>query len=417
MYALAGVAWILASDRALELLAGGAGRAPAYQALKGISFVLATGALLFVLLRRREAERRAQAAFLRAVLDGVADAVLLVDPEGRVVDVNAAAVRLLGARSRRALLGPLAELADRTQLSYPDGRRMPPERTPSARALRGETVIGEEARLRRLDGLDLFVGVSAGPVQAPGEPRPHAVSVVRDMSEVTRLEEAREEFIAEAAHEFRTPLAVVKASAQMLRRRRDPDPAALDGIARQVDRMTRMLQQLLEVSRFRLGGADLRREPFDLAALLREVAGGLGDAADGRSVAVRASAAAVVLGDRARIGRVIGRLLDNALRFEPRGGHVDASLEVRGDGAVVLVHDHGPGIPPERQAAVFERWHRAGGSFLPDYGAVGQGLDVSRDIVVRHGGRIWLESAPGKGSTFAFSLPLLPAAPPAEGAP
>ncbi len=237
---------------------------------------------------------------------------------------------------------------------------------------------------------------------------------LRERSVARRFEEAREAFIAAAAHEFRTPLAVVKAHAQLMARRGQGDPEALAVIERQVDRLTRMTQTLLDLSRFRLGGADLEQEAFDLGALLEEVATALRAHANDRSIEV-SSVAAPVTGDRIRLGQVIGRLLENALRFSPRGGRVLATLQVTSEEARVEVHDDGPGIPPERQGQVFAPPFQAAAA-LDEAGAFGGALDVSREIVTRHGGRMWLESAAGRGSTFAFSLPLA-GQPPKELAP
>jgi len=169
-----------------------------------------------------------------------------------------------------------------------------------------------------------------------------------------------------------------------------------------------MVQQLLDVSRFRVGGAELSRERFDLPGLVAEVAGVVRPDADGRRIFIAPAPPTAVLADRERIGQVVASLLENAVRFSPRGGDVEAEITRRDTEAVVSVRDHGLGIPHERQARVFERFYRAHAGTDQDYGGLGIGLDVSREIVARHGGRIWFESAPGEGSTFSFSLPLAP---------
>jgi signal transduction histidine kinase len=114
----------------------------------------------------------------------------------------------------------------------------------------------------------------------------------------------------------------------------------------------------------------------------------------------------VVVADRERIGRVITSLVDNAVRFSPEGGPVETRVEPDGSEVTISIRDRGLGIPPERQAHVFERYYRAHAGTPEDYGGLGIGLEMSREIVQRHGGRMWFESAPGVGSTFRFSLPL-----------
>jgi signal transduction histidine kinase len=112
--------------------------------------------------------------------------------------------------------------------------------------------------------------------------------------------------------------------------------------------------------------------------------------------------------DRERIARVLANLLENAVRFSPEGGEVQVRVETQGGEARVSVVDHGIGIPAERQDQVFRRFYRAHAGTEHDYGGLGLGLEVSRAVVERHGGRMWFESVPGAGSTFHFGLPLSP---------
>jgi signal transduction histidine kinase len=221
-----------------------------------------------------------------------------------------------------------------------------------------------------------------------------------------RFEQAREEFLATAAHELKTPLAVVKAYAQLMKRRGQGDPSALLVIERQTDRLARIVQQLLEVSRFRSGvGVELRRERFDLGEVASDVAERM-RAVTVDAVRVDRSVAVPVLADPDRIAQVMLNLLENAIRFSPLGGEVEIAVRRKDGDAVVSVRDHGVGIPAERQDRIFERFYRAHAGTSQDYGGLGLGLDVSREIVARHGGRIWFESEQGEGSTFSFSLPL-----------
>ncbi|HET9594927.1 MAG TPA: ATP-binding protein [Anaeromyxobacteraceae bacterium] len=409
VYLVFGVGWVLLSDRVLELFVADAARRDALQTWKGALFVLATAGLFFALSRRQLAERRVLDEEVRAVLDGMTDAVLVIDRTGAVADVNRAAVALLGAGSASDLRQPYADLLARLRMRHPDGRTVSWDGSAVRRALGGETVTGYEAELRSLEGRELFISVSAAPLRGrEDEPPRYAVAVMRDMSEVKAFEDEREEFLATAAHEFKTPLAVVKAYAQLMRKRGQGDPAALDVIDRQTERLTRMVQQLLEVSRFRAGGTELRRERFDLAALVRETAREMASHSDGRRIFVEPSEVAAVLADRARIGHVVASLFANAVRFSPEGGDVEAAVARQGAEAVVWVRDHGLGIPADRRARIFERYYRAHAGTPLDYGGLGVGLDLSREIVARHGGRIWFESEEGRGSTFSFSLPLAP---------
>jgi signal transduction histidine kinase len=158
-----------------------------------------------------------------------------------------------------------------------------------------------------------------------------------------------------------------------------------------------------------------RPERFDLASVARAAAERLRPAAPAHAVAVDADGEVPVVADRERIFRVIANLLENAVRFSPDGGEVRIRVEAAGTEARVSVVDHGIGIPPERQDQVFRRFYRAHAGTEHDYGGLGLGLEVSRAVVERHGGRMWFESAPGAGSTFHFGLPLPVSAPRADG--
>jgi signal transduction histidine kinase len=405
IYAILGFAWIAFSDRLVVALSPDPAVHDRLQTVKGTFFVLVTAAILFVLVRRSERGVRALGAEVRATVDSMSDGVILVDERLLVVEANRAIVALLGADSKEQLLGPVASWRDRFQLRSLDGVPLPPDRYAVARVLAGEPVAQYDAILRRLDGRDVYVSVAASRVVRPDR-APLAVAVFRDVSAARRLDEIREEFLSTAAHEFKTPLAVIKAYAQLMARREPAEQRALAVIQRQVDRLSRLVQHLLDSSRLRLEAGAGRPERFDLAALAREVVERTRPSAPGHQLDVSADAPVPVVADRDRMERVIVCLLDNAVRFSPDGGPIRVMVEAIGGEATVSVADRGVGIPPERQPQIFERYYRAHAGTAHDYGGLGLGLETSRQVVERQGGRMWFESAPGAGSTFHFGLPL-----------
>jgi PAS domain S-box-containing protein len=404
VYLGVGLLWIAFSDRLAETLFPSPEILARVQTAKGTFFVVATGVLLFALVRRSERRVSSLAGELRATVDAMADGVLLVDERRVIVETNRAAVRLLGASSKDDILGPLEAWSRRFQLRAPDGTPMPRERLAAERVLSGEEVAQYEGIVRRPDGGEVWISVAATPVRRPGGPA-LAVSVLRDVSDARRLAQMRDEFLSTAAHEFKTPLAVIKAYAQLMSRRDAGEQRALGVIQRQVDRLTRLLEDILESSRLRVDAGAGERERFDLAAVARAAAERLRPSAPSHAVAVDAEAPVPVVADRERIGRVIANLLENAVRFSPEGGEVRIRVETAGGEARVSVVDHGIGIPAERQDQVFRRFYRAHAGTEHDYGGLGLGLEVSRAVVERHGGRMWFESAPGAGSAFHFGLP------------
>ena len=406
-YATVGAMWILFSDRVLEALVPAGPLRDELQTAKGWGYVLATAALLHVLILRQQRALRAVAAQVQATLDSIGDGILVVAPGAEIVDANRAAVRMLGLPDKEALLGPIVRLVSRFAMRCPDGSPFPVDGFASVRALAGETVHRLPAILRRADGADVHVEITAAPVPDPaGHGVLLAVAVFRDVTEVRQLDEMRDEFLATAAHEFKTPLAIIKAYGQLLQRRSPADAGPLQAVDRQVDRLSRLVQQLLEVARLRRGAPALRLGAYDLADQVREVVEVMRRQAGGARLVVGELPAIPVRADRSRIEQVLVSLLDNALKFSPRGGDVTVGLARAAGEAVVSVRDAGVGIAAERQARLFERYYRAHAGDPEDRGGFGLGLDLARAVVLRHGGRVWFESREGEGSTFFFSLPV-----------
>jgi two-component system, OmpR family, phosphate regulon sensor histidine kinase PhoR len=400
-YVAVGVLWVFFSDRVLDLLLGHSPAAAWFQTVKGSCFVVVTAALLYGLIRRSEAGLQSITSELQSTLESMAEAVIVVDDRARIVEVNRAAIELFGESSREALLVSMEEFGRRYELRYRDGTPIPLRQYASIRALVGERVQGYEGRVRTADGREVHISVSAAPVAAGSVPL--VVTVLRDVSATWRVEQMRDEFLSTAAHEFKTPLAVIKAYAQLMQKR-DPEAQALTVIQRQVERLNRLVHHLLDASRISVEGTPIR-EQVDLGRLAAVALDTLRPNSTGHALTLTSVPGATVRADRARIERVITSLVDNAIRFSPAGGTVEVRVDRHGDEVVCAVTDHGVGIPADKQARIFERYYRAHEGTPEDYGGLGLSLDVSREIVLHHEGRMWFESAPGCGSTFSFALP------------
>ena len=224
-----------------------------------------------------------------------------------------------------------------------------------------------------------------------------------------------DEFLDVTSHELRTPLTVVKANVQLLGRLAGPETiqAQLTGrTLRQVDRLTRMVNDLLDVTRIQAGKLDLHIRQTDLAELVREAVEEQRQVAPERRIelalAVGLEGGFAVRADADRIGQVLTNYLTNALKYSAADRPVWVELKQVGEIGRVEVRDEGPGLEPEQQARVWERFHRAPGVEVlsgPHLG-LGLGLFITRQIVERHGGAVGVESVPGQGCTFWFTLPL-----------
>lgn len=269
---------------------------------------------------------------------------------------------------------------------------------------------------RRRDGSEVPVEVVLQYVAGDDSPG-RFVSVARDITERQRAEtalrlasEAKDAFLAAASHELRTPLAAAKGHAHLALLKLGGETEAGPGkslkiINRQIDRMAKLVEDLLDISRLQAGRLSLELERFDLSQLVHETRDRMAVLSQTHDLRVEAPEHVEGTWDRGRLDQVLTNLLSNAIRYAPEGGQVLVRLTREGDEGVHLaVRDHGVGIPREKQALIFERFGRAHGS---KYGGLGLGLTISQGIVEQHGGRIWVESAgvAGEGSTFHVWLP------------
>jgi PAS domain S-box-containing protein len=220
----------------------------------------------------------------------------------------------------------------------------------------------------------------------------------------------RDEFLSIASHELNTPLTPLKMQIDSLRRGRFPAERAgekLDSVARQVARLTKLVRELLDVSRIRTGQLTLEPEAFDLAVLVDEVVARMSDEAErsGVSFVVRAERPCLGVWDHMRLDQVVTNLLTNAVKYGD-GKPVEITLSKTATGVLLSVSDRGVGIAPENQRRIFERFERATSS--RHYGGFGLGLWITRQIVESSGGTISVDSVPGRGSTFVVDLPTRP---------
>lgn len=330
---------------------------------------------------------------LVAVLNSSIDAVLAVDSEGRITFANAAAEALF-ERSPDELVGS------------PFGWVVPEEQ--AIEALRSSREAGEARSVISERPNHQFLQVVTTPIAGGGEWA--ALAVFHDVTDVKRTEQVRRDFVANVSHELRTPLAAIKSLIESLEAGALDEPeTAKDFLERanhEVDRLVRLVEELLELSRIESGEVPMAKEPLDLAEVIEAAADRLRPQA--RSLGVELSWQVApdlpaVLGDAEHLERVVVNLLLNALKFTPSGGSVRVLAAAHEGAVAVSVSDTGAGISAEELPRVFERFYkvdRARGS-----AGTGLGLAIVKHTVEAHGGRVSVESAGSGGSTFTFTVP------------
>ncbi|MFL5650450.1 MAG: sensor histidine kinase [Chloroflexota bacterium] len=344
--------------------------------------------------------RNDQSDFVRALDLGV----MIVDEELRIVGANPAAHALLGVAPGslpgRTLIGAFitvhAESLARTALAVGSAT--------------------EEISVAGVDGPRLVL-------RARRVPSGGLWMVVEDVSELRRLQQIRTEFIDNLSHELRTPLTTVRLLAETLTREAEAAGDAvpprmrdrIDKIEVETGHLVQMVTELLDLSRIESGATLGVVDLVDIGRVAIESTERLRLFAERQAVVLQVDVALDlprVRGDEDRLGQVIVNLLHNAVKFSADGGEVVVAARATASDVIVSVSDQGVGIPRTAQARIFERFYKVDRArFRGGTGGTGLGLAISRHIVEQHGGRIWVESTEGVGSTFSFSLPIAPPPP------
>ena len=351
------------------------------------------------------------AAEMNATLNSIADGLIIYNQRGEITRINAAADRMLhftAEESRATILNRWA--AHHMQL--PDGTPFPPDDIPSRMALHGQTVSGKILVIPWADGRSLWVSASAGPIYAPDGQLLGAVSTYTDITQLHQLQEQRELFIHMVSHDLRLPLSVVQGHAQLLQddaetlQLQDMLQPSIAAILRATQRMNGMIQDLVDSARAEVGELLLQREAVDLHAYLSNYLDRMRTAMNIARIHLELpDNLPPVSADYGRLERIITNLLTNALKYSMPDTSVMIRAQREDAMVVVSVTDRGHGISPEEVTHLFERYYRIQREH--DTEGLGLGLYITKRMVEAHGGRIWVESAVGKGSTFFFTLPVV----------
>ncbi len=268
----------------------------------------------------------------------------------------------------------------------------------------------ETVRVRK-DGTKVDVSLSISPIIDRAGNIIGAAKIARDITERIELERRKDEFISMASHELKTPITTLKGFTDMLLRKLErqgmqEEVPMLTRMDAQINRLTRLIDELLDVSKVQAGRLDYEEEPVDLAALLRETVEILQPTSPTHPLIVKETTHAMIMGDKDRLGQVLTNLIGNAIKYSPQANQVDLSITTSNKTVTLRVRDYGVGIPKAHQKHIFDRFYRGRVSHNKAFPGLGMGLYIAHEIVKWHGGEITVESEEGKGSTFVVSLPL-----------
>jgi two-component system phosphate regulon sensor histidine kinase PhoR len=329
-------------------------------------------------------------ARLATILDNMADGVIMTDTEGKIALANQAAEKLF----------KIKETEDKPLIE-------------AVRDHEVDELLKLCLKTAQTQSVQYESGISKRYLRAIALPITHSgvLLLFQDLTELRNLQTTRRELIGNISHEFRTPLAGIKAMVETLRGGAvDDKKAARDFLTRidsEVDRLTHMVAELTELSRIETGKAELKKEAVNLNDLAEEVITQLSPQAERQKLTLETELAArlpKVSADPVRVRQVITNLVHNAIKFTRSGGRITITTRRLEGSVVVAIADTGVGIPKEDLPHVFERFYKGDKARAGE--GTGMGLAIAKHVIEAHGGRIWVESEEGKGATFSFSLPL-----------
>jgi PAS domain S-box-containing protein len=367
-------------------------------------------------LIREQAERlgsmlRAQqeeASKSQAILEGVADGVMVANGQGRVVLFNAAAERILEARRDEIVGRPMEDLLGLYGAAGMNWLNQVHRWLLSADA-RAEVPSVEQ----RLQFENRFVNVHVAPVTM-GEEYLGNVSVFRDITKEVEVDRAKTEFVSTVSHELRTPMTSIKGYADLMLlgaagTMNEDQRRFLSIIKANADRLSVLVNDLLDISRIEGGRVELDIKPLRLEALVDQVANSLRGKVEEKGLKLFISLPLdmpTILGDRDRVIQILTNLVSNAYQYTKPGGTITVTARHTGSMVQTDVADTGIGIAKEDQAKVFERFFRSDDADVQTFAGTGLGLAIVKTLMDMLHGKIWLESDLGKGTTFSFTLPV-----------
>lgn len=380
------------------------------------------------LWRQAELERMR----LSLIIGSMAEGLLITDDKGAITSVNTSAEQLLAqAQVNFKPDTHLHKLAKTSDVQWVSRLADIVDQALAGYTVKNQELVAGQAEER----VPLTLSISAAPLlDASGaSARPvGVVAVLNDITPAKQVERLKDEFVSVVSHELRTPLTAIKGYTQHLVRRierrlrrarsaqgenstavndlpENHDLRSLNIIQSQTEHLERLVSDLLDLSQVQWGQLQLRPEAFYLADLLVDMVRSVQSSAEQHTISLQIKASNTkVVADRARIAQVVGNILDNAVKYSPYGGKVVVCLKQQDGYYQVSISDQGLGVSPELFEHIFERFYRVHNTATQQLSGIGLGLYVAKAIIDRHGGRIWLSSNEGMGSTFHFTLPLNP---------
>ncbi len=279
------------------------------------------------------------------------------------------------------------------------------------RATVHQEVFEVEFRIVHVDGTIHWCVATGKPQYDKSEKFTGYIGACVDITEQKHLQQQKDDFIGIASHELKTPVTSIKAYTQILERMllkkgEEKEAGMIGKMDAQINRLTSLIGDLLDVTKINSGKLQFNDRDFDFNELVNETVEDLQRTTEQHELIENLLDIGIIYGDRERIGQVITNLISNAIKYSPQASQIIIHSELRDDEVILCVEDFGVGIPEDKLNHVFEQFYRVSGNMQHTFPGLGLGLYISAEIIKREHGRIWVNSALGKGSKFCFALPL-----------
>jgi signal transduction histidine kinase len=349
---------------------------------------------------------------LQTILDNVADGIVVRDNLGNAVYANNAALQYLDipteARKEFIILDTLEETYD---LLDEHGNKIRTKDIPVSRVLSGmKDAKATFCFKNKLTGKEFWNLSHAKGIYKDGQLQ-FIVTVFADITNRRILEKQKDDFLGIASHELKTPVTSLKVYTQTLQHifRKEGNISASEKLVKmdnQINKLSSLIADLLDITKIQSGRLQFRDEYFDFNTLVNEVADDTQRTTKHHTIVKNLDTSAFTYADRNRIGQVLMNLLTNAIKYSPHADKIILTTKTTKKTITVSVQDFGEGIPKQKQTKIFERYYREMGPKDITIPGLGLGLFISAEFIRHLGGKIWVESKTGKGSTFYFSVPI-----------
>lgn len=342
-----------------------------------------------------------------ALVDSAADGILIISPAHIIARANPAFARMLEQPVER-ITGMLHE--EIIDLTCPEDMLTLEQAEAGGWPLTPNATLYVEGDLSRASGVPLPVGITYAPLISPEGNLVNIIATVRDITRFREAEELKSTFISVISHELKTPVALIKGYVGTLRRedanwKREIVKDSLAVIEEEADRLTGLIENLLDASRLQAGGLSINTSDIALNAIAERIAERFKTQSPIHTIKVEfPENFPIVMGDETRLEQVLSNMISNGIKYSPAGGEICVTGQVRPSHVIVCVSDEGPGVAPDDIPHIFDRFYRSSDAKRTTKGA-GLGLYLARAVIEAHGGRIWVDPRPGNGARICFSIP------------